>query len=78
LCSEHKCVEQAKLGQIVNSEYWELDGLSKRYPMMILPLAGALITLASFVNLVEDGIAIRRKTYRLRFLDKTAASESDS
>lgn len=60
----------------VNSEYWELGGLSKRYPMMILPLAGALVTLASFVNLVEDGIAIRRKTYRLRFLDN--ATEGDS
>jgi hypothetical protein len=36
---------------------------------MILPLAGSIITLASLVNLVEDVIAIRRKTYRLRFLD---------
>jgi TRAP-type C4-dicarboxylate transport system permease small subunit len=61
----------------VNSEYWELGGMSKRYPMMILPIAGSLIALASFVNLVEDGIAIRRKTYRLRFLDSAAASEDD-
>jgi TRAP-type C4-dicarboxylate transport system permease small subunit len=61
----------------VSSEYWELGGLSKRYPMMILPLAGSIITLASLVNLVEDVIAIRRKTYRLRFLDNTTLAEND-
>ena len=61
----------------VNSEYWELGGLSKRYPMMILPLAGSIITLASLVNLVEDVIAIRRKTYRLRFLDNATLAEKD-
>jgi TRAP-type C4-dicarboxylate transport system permease small subunit len=60
----------------VNSEYWELGGLSKRYPMMILPLAGSIITLASFVNLIEDVIAIRRKTYRLRFLDNATVAEN--
>lgn len=61
----------------VNSEYWELGGLSKRYPMMILPLSGTLITLASFVNLIEDVIAIKHKTYRLWFLDD-AVSHSES
>jgi TRAP-type C4-dicarboxylate transport system permease small subunit len=61
----------------VNGEYWELSGLSKRYPMMILPLAGSIITLASLVNIVEDVIAIRRKTYRLRFLDHAAVAEDE-
>ena len=55
----------------VNSEYWELGGLSKRYPMLILPLAGLLITLASLLNLVEDGVAISRKTYRVRVPGRT-------
>jgi len=59
----------------VNSEYWELGGLSKRYPMMILPLSGALISLASLVNLAEDLVAIKRRTYRLRFLDNAVSSE---
>jgi hypothetical protein len=35
------------------------------------------MALASFVNLVEDGIAIRRKTYGLRILDSAAVSECD-
>jgi TRAP-type C4-dicarboxylate transport system permease small subunit len=61
----------------LNSEYWELGGLSKRYPMMILPLAGCLITLASLVNLIEDAVAISRGTYHLRFLERVPVVEND-
>ena len=60
----------------LTSEYWELGGLPKRYPMMILPLAGFLITVASLVNLVEDAMAIRRGTYHLRFLENVSLSDS--
>lgn len=60
----------------IHSEYWELGGLSKRYPMLILPLAGLLITLASFVNLVEDLIAVKRGTYHLRFQESVLLAEN--
>ena len=34
--------------------YWELGNLPKAVPMAILPLSGALVTLAALFVLVED------------------------
>ena len=38
----------------VPGQYWELGGLPKRAPMMVLPLCGALVTLVTVFTLAED------------------------
>jgi TRAP-type C4-dicarboxylate transport system permease small subunit len=37
----------------VPGRYWELGGLPKQAPMMVLPLCGLLVTLATAANIVE-------------------------
>jgi TRAP-type C4-dicarboxylate transport system permease small subunit len=38
----------------VPGRYWELGGLPKMVPMLIMPLAGLLIALAASLNVLED------------------------
>lgn len=38
----------------VPGQYWELGGLPKRAPMMVLPLSGALVALVTVFTLAED------------------------
>lgn len=38
----------------VPGQYWELGGLPKRAPMMVLPLSGALVALVTAFTLAED------------------------
>ena len=42
------------------SMYWELNNFSKTYPMLIIPIAGFLITIASAAVIVEDVIHIKK------------------
>lgn len=44
--------------------FWELDNMSKTYPMMIMPLTGVLVTLAAAAVIVEDVNILRSKDYR--------------
>ncbi|MSP67968.1 MAG: TRAP transporter small permease [Alphaproteobacteria bacterium] len=41
-------------------EFWELNQLPKRYPLMILPVAGVLITLSSLSVAIEDIVRWRK------------------
>lgn len=41
------------------SLFWELNNLSKTYPMLILPITGFLVTLAALAVIIEDVIRIR-------------------
>lgn len=43
----------------VPGQYWELGGLPKKVPMMVLPIAGALIVLTSAITLAEDAFGWR-------------------
>jgi TRAP-type C4-dicarboxylate transport system permease small subunit len=38
----------------VPGQFWELGGLPKRAPMMVLPICGALLALTVAINLTED------------------------
>ena len=38
----------------VPGQYWELGGLPKRAPMMVLPICGVLIALVTAFTLAED------------------------
>ena len=51
---------------------WENNGIvfkpnymPKSYPMMILPLAGALITFSAIIALIEDYIKFRKGTFQV-------------
>lgn len=44
-------------------DFWELNQLPKSYPLMILPVAGVLITLSSLSILIEDAVRLARKDY---------------
>ena len=46
---------------LIPGAYWELGNLPKSYPMMILPIAGALIVLASGFVFVEDIARLRQR-----------------
>ena len=41
-------------------EFWELNQFPKMYPLMILPLAGVLITLSSLSVVIEDVVRLRK------------------
>jgi TRAP-type C4-dicarboxylate transport system permease small subunit len=43
----------------VPGQYWELGGLPKQVPMMVLPIAGVLVTLMSAITIVEDALGWR-------------------
>lgn len=40
--------------QRVPGRYWELDGLRKSYPMMIMPITGGLVALAALRPIILD------------------------
>ena len=46
-------------------KYWELGYLPKKYPMMILPLTGALIALGALVAFIEDCVRYRRGVFKV-------------
>ena len=46
---------------LIPGAYWELGNLPKSYPMMILPIAGALIVLASGFVFVEEIARLRQR-----------------
>jgi TRAP-type C4-dicarboxylate transport system permease small subunit len=51
--------------QNVPSMYWELGGLRKMWPMMIMPLAGVLTALAAAMLILEDILVLTgRRTGR--------------
>ena len=43
----------------VPGQYWELGGLSKTIPMMVLPISGALITVMSAITVIEEACGLR-------------------
>jgi len=45
----------------VPGQYWELGGLPKRAPMMVLPLCGALVALTIAINVTEDVLGWRHE-----------------
>jgi TRAP-type C4-dicarboxylate transport system permease small subunit len=57
-------------------EFWELGGLRKKYPMLILPLAGLFITGAAAAVLVEDWFRARRGD--IRVISREAEAGSDT
>ncbi len=44
----------------VPGQFWELGGLPKRAPMMVLPLSGALVALVTAFTVAEDVFGWRR------------------
>lgn len=50
----------------VPGRYWELGGLPKRAPMMVLPICGALVALVSAFTLAEDVFGWRTAEQRER------------
>ena len=44
-------------------KYWELGYLPKKYPMLILPITGVLITLGALVAFIEDCVRYRAGTF---------------
>lgn len=46
-------------------KYWELGYLPKKYPMLILPLTGALVALGALVAFIEDCVHYRRGTFKV-------------
>jgi TRAP-type C4-dicarboxylate transport system permease small subunit len=57
-------------------EFWELGGLRKKYPMLILPLAGLFITGAAAAVLAEDWFRARRGD--IRVISREALAGSDT
>lgn len=49
----------------VPGQYWELGGLPKRAPMMVLPISGILVALMSAFTLAEDTFGWRSDRERL-------------
>jgi TRAP-type C4-dicarboxylate transport system permease small subunit len=45
----------------VPSMFWELNGLKKTYPMLVLPIAGVLVALAASGLIVEDILILMGK-----------------
>jgi TRAP-type C4-dicarboxylate transport system permease small subunit len=43
----------------VPGQYWELGGLPKQVPMMVLPIAGVLVALMSAITIAEDALGWR-------------------
>ena len=46
-------------------KYWELGYLPKKYPMLILPITGILITLGALVAFIEDCVRYRAGTFKV-------------
>ncbi len=46
-------------------KYWEMGYLPKKYPMLILPIAGGLIFLGALVAVVEDTFRYRRGEFEV-------------
>jgi TRAP-type C4-dicarboxylate transport system permease small subunit len=44
--------------QEVPGMYWELGGLKKKYPMMVMPIAGVLVAAAAGVVLLQDTLVL--------------------
>ncbi len=44
--------------QNVPGMYWELGGLKKTYPLMVLPISGGLVAVAASMLIVEDALAL--------------------
>ena len=45
--------------------YWELGYLPKKYPMLILPITGVLITIGAVVAFIEDCLRYREGTFKV-------------
>ena len=45
----------------VPSMFWELGGLKKTYPMLVLPIAGVLVAMAAAGLLLEDALVLMGK-----------------
>lgn len=45
----------------VPGQYWELGGLPKTVPLMVLPVAGVLVALMSAITIAEDALGWRRE-----------------
>ena len=45
-------------------KYWELNYLPKKYPLMILPLTGLLVTIGALVKFIEDCISYYGGTFK--------------
>lgn len=56
--------------QAISGEYWELGMLPRRYPMMIMPVAGTLLAFASLRILAQDWQRLRNPD-----MDVTSAKE---
>lgn len=46
-------------------KYWEMGYLPKKYPMLILPLTGALVFVGALIAIVEDVVRYRRGEFKL-------------
>ena len=46
-------------------KYWEMGYLPKKYPMMILPLTGALVFLGALVAFIEDIVRYRKGEFEV-------------
>ncbi len=57
-------------------EYWELNRLERKYPMLILPLSGLFITGAALAVLVEDWYRARRGDYRVISREASAGGDA--
>ena len=47
--------------QEVPGMFWELDGLKKTYPMLVMPIAGVLVAMAAAGLLLEDTLILMGK-----------------
>ncbi len=60
--------------QNVPGMFWELGGLKKTYPMMVMPIAGVLVGLAAAMLVLEDVLVLmgRRPVRKLGTVDQEA------
>ncbi|MCG8547407.1 MAG: TRAP transporter small permease [Alphaproteobacteria bacterium] len=59
------CIYGWEVASTNPGKYWEMGYLPKKYPMMILPLTGALVFLGALVAIIEDVARYRKGEFHV-------------
>ncbi|MCG8544432.1 MAG: TRAP transporter small permease, partial [Alphaproteobacteria bacterium] len=59
------CIYGWEVASTNPGKYWEMGYLPKKYPMMILPLTGALVFLGALVAIIEDVVRYRKGEFHV-------------